>query len=106
LGGAKVSDRSESLLGCGAAILFLGFGLLQLAAGWAGIEDSFGWWWGVAAAAVAILFRFTLPIAIGAYLGATNIWGWHWFFAALFAAPGLLFMVPWIVAALLDAIRR
>ena len=95
----------ESSASCIFAALFLGFGLFQLGAGWAGIEDSFGWGWGVAAILAALLFRFTLPIVVGAFLCAKNIWGWHWFFAAVFAALGLLFMIPSLLADIFGSIR-
>ncbi|MET4570691.1 hypothetical protein [Rhodanobacter soli] len=101
-----MGEKLENTAGCVFAILFFGFGLLQLGAGWAGIEHSFGWGWGVAAAVAAIGFRFTLPIAVGAFLCAKNIWGWHWVFAALFAAPGLLFMVPAFFSSLVGAVKR
>lgn|SRR5690606_19500941 len=101
-----MGERLESTMGCGLAILFLGFGLIQLAAGWAGLENSFGWGWGLAAVIAALLFRFTIPIAIGAFLCATNIWDWHWFFALLFAAPGLLFMIPAFFASLVGSMKR
>ena len=93
-------------LGCGFAILFFGFGLLQLAAGWAGIENEYGRGWGIAAIIAALLFRFTLPIAFGAFLCARDIWHWHWSLALLFAAPTLLFMIPAVLAALVGAVRR
>lgn len=101
-----MSDKAESLMGCGFAILFFGFGIVQMAAGWAGLEDSFGWGWGLAAIIGALFFRFTLPIAVGAFLCAKNVWDWHWAFALLFAAPTLLFMVPAFFASLLDSVRR
>jgi len=101
-----MGEKLESTLGCGFAILFFGFGLLQLAAGWAGIEDSFGWGWGIAAVVAAVFFRFTIPITVGAFLCAKNIWDWHWVFALLFALPGLLFMIPAFFASLLGAVRR
>jgi len=101
-----MSEKSEMALGGIFMILFLLFGIVQIGAGWAGIEDSFGWGWGVAAAVAAIMFRFTLPIVFGAYLCATNLWGWHWAAAALFAAPGLLFMIPALTAGLLSAFKK
>jgi hypothetical protein len=101
-----MGEKIESTLGCGFAILIFGFGILQIAAGWAGIEDSFGWGWGLAAILAAIFFRFTIPIVAGAFLCAKNIWDWHWFFALLFALPGLLFMVPAFFASLLGAVKR
>lgn len=105
-GKASMSDKLENALGCGFTILFFGFGLIQLGAGWAGIEDSFGWGWAIAAAFAAILFRFTIPIVIGAFLCAKNIWDWHWFFALLFAAPGLLFMIPAFFSSIIESTRR
>ena len=101
-----MGEKSDMAIGGIFMILFLLFGIIQIGAGWAGIEDSFGWGWGIAAAVAAIMFRFTLPIVFGAYLCATNIWDWHWAAAALFAAPGLLFMVPALTAGLLSAFKK
>lgn len=106
MGVRKMGERLEGTLGCGFAIIFFAFGLLQLAAGWAGIEDSYGWGWGVAAVVAAIFFRFTIPIAFGAFLCAKNIWEWHWLFALIFALPGLLFMIPAFLGSLIDAAKR
>jgi hypothetical protein len=101
-----VGEKRYTTLSCGVAILLLGFGVVQLGAGWAGIEDSFGWGWGLAAIVAALMFRFTIPIMVGAFLCAQNIWGWHWAFSALFAAPGLLFMVPALFASLVASVKR
>ncbi len=101
-----MSEKTDGFIGCGLAILMFGYGLLQLVAGWIGIEETFGWGWGIVALAAALLFRFTIPIVIGAYLCATNVWGWHWSLAVVFAAPGLLFMVPALFASLIDSVKR
>lgn len=101
-----MGERAGETLGCGLAIVFLGFGLFQMWAGWLGLEDAFGWGWAFAAALAALFARFTLPMTVGAFLCAKNIWDWNWFFALLFAAPGLLFMVPSIFASLMGSIRR
>jgi len=101
-----MGEKLAGAMGCGFAILVSGFGLIQMGAGWAGIESSFGWGWGVAAMVAAIFFRFTIPIAVGAFLCAKNIWDWHWFFAVLFAAPALLFMIPAFFASLLQSVKR
>jgi len=37
-----MGEKLENTMGCGFAILIFGFGIVQLAAGWAGIEHSFG----------------------------------------------------------------
>jgi len=41
-----MGKTTEAVFGGTIMILFLLFGIFQIAAGWAGIEDSFGWGWG------------------------------------------------------------
>lgn len=101
-----MKDFFSTSLGFVFAALFLGFGLLQIGAGWAGIEHIWGWGWGLAACVAGLMFRFTLPIVVGCYLCAHDIWGWHWFPSVLFAAPGLLFMIPNLVAQMFAGARE
>lgn len=100
-----MNEKADGFIGCGLMVLMMGFALLQLVAGWIGIEETFGWGWGIVTLAAALLLRFTIPIVIGVFLCATDVWGWHWFFAALLAAPGLLFMVPAVIASLAQGAR-
>lgn len=93
-------------LGCLGMIAFSLFGLLQLAMGFAGIENGLGAFWAWAALIVAVVFRFTLPITVGSFFGVISVWGWHWIFAALFAAPGLAFVVPGVLASALSSFKR
>jgi len=101
-----VGEKIDQTLGCGFAIIFFGFGIVQLWAGWVGLDDSFGRGWAAAAVVLALFFRFTLPIVVGGFLCAKNVWEWHWFFALLFAAPGILFMVPSFFASLVGSMRQ
>ena len=101
-----MDEKAEGALGWGFAIAIFAFGAIQIYAGWLGLEDSFGWGWAVIAAVLAILFRFTIPIAIGAFLCAKNIWEWHWALALLFALPGLVFMIPAVFASMVSAVRN
>jgi hypothetical protein len=80
------------------AVLFFGFGIVQIVAGYQGIDYHLGGIWAALAIAVIFFFRFTLPITIGAFFGAMDVWEWHWAFAALFAAPGLLLAIPAMLA--------
>lgn len=104
------ADRLLSLLeGPGLAawfVLIIIYGLVMLGAGWAGIDDAAGSLWAFLALFAATMFRFTLPITIGAFLAAVNLWEWHWFFALIFVAPGLLFMVPGLLVALVMAYQE
>ncbi|WP_374379748.1 hypothetical protein [Pseudomonas fluvialis] len=93
-------------LGVVGFIAFMAFGIAQLAAGFAGIEHGIGSVWAWVALFVALAFRFTLPITIGAFFGAMNVWGWHWTLAALFAAPGLLLIIPGVLASIFSLVKR
>lgn len=101
----SLTDKILSLVkGPGQAVWFvliIIYGIVMLGAGWAGIDDAAGSLWGFLAFFAAIIFRFTLPITIGAFMAAINLWEWHWFFALIFVAPGLLFMVPGLLVALI-----
>lgn len=96
----------STVLGIVGFLAFMAFGIVQLAAGFAGIEHGLGSFWAWAALIAAVPFRFTLPITIGAFFGAMNVWGWHWALAALFAAPGLLLVIPGVLASLFSLVKR
>jgi hypothetical protein len=85
-------------------IAFFGYGIVQIIAGWAGIDHNFGWGWALGAVVAAFFLRFTIPIVIGCFICAHDIWGWNWFFALLFAAPGLAFMIPSVLASVFSAV--
>ncbi|KAA6185287.1 hypothetical protein F2Q65_09310 [Thiohalocapsa marina] len=77
------------------------YGIAQFIAAWAGIELYLGPLWAGAALLVAVFFRFTLPVTLGAFFGAMDVWQWHWALAAVFAAPGLVFVVPGVISGFL-----
>lgn len=82
------------------------FGIAQLVIGFMGIKYGLGGFWAWAAVIAAFMFRFTLPITVGAFFGAMNVLGWHWTLAVLFAAPGLLFVIPGVLAESISFLRR
>lgn len=86
-------------------LAFFAFGLAQAVVGYMGIEDGLGKWWAIGALVAAFGFRFTLPITVGAFFGATNVLDWHWFWALLLAAPGIAFMVPGVIASVFSSLR-
>jgi hypothetical protein len=89
-----------------ATIFFFGFGIIQVVAGYIGIEHEFGSGWAIAAITLFIILRFSLPLMFGMFFCALNVWGWHWFWALLFTAPGLIFLIPGMIAAMIDSNRR
>lgn len=95
-----------SRFGCIFALLALAFGIVQIGAGYVGIENSFGSVWAWVALFLAFAFRFSLPLTVGAFLCAMNVWQWHWVLAAIFAAPGLFFLVPGTIAGILASFQR
>lgn len=101
-------DNAGTAWGCVIAAVVLLYGLVQIYAGYLGIQHHLGTGWAVAAL-FALFFRFSLPITVGAFFGAMNVWGWHWLLALLFAAPGLAFMalmIPSIFASAIGKFRR
>ncbi|WP_293689716.1 hypothetical protein [Thiolapillus sp.] len=96
----------QALLGIGGFIIFMGYGILQIVAGYVGIDYHFGAVWAGVAIVAALMFRFTLPITIGAFFGAMDVWGWHWGWAALFAAPGLAFIIPAVIMSIIEGVKR
>ncbi len=72
-------------------IVFWAMAIAQLMAGFEGIQLELGTGWAWSAVSLAVFLRFSLPITIGAFFGATKVWGWHWALALVFVAPGLVF---------------
>lgn len=87
-------------------LLFLAYSIAQVVAGYVGIDFYLGAAWAVIAIIAAFMFRFTLPITIGAFFGAMDVWGWHWALAALFAAPGLAFIIPGVILSIIEDVRK
>ena len=95
--------------GCVFMALVLGYGLVQIWAGYVGIEHHLGTGWAIAAVALVFLLRLTLPLTIGSFFCAINVWQWHWIGALVFAAPGLAYtaiMVPGVLASTVAMGRR
>lgn len=82
------------------------YGIAQLVAALAGLGHHLGPVWAVVILAATLTFRFTLPVTVGALLGATNVWGCHWLGALVFAMPGLVFVVPAVPSAVLGSLGR
>lgn len=97
--------RAVLVAGIAGLLLFLAYGVAQIYAGFIGIEHHLGAIWAWLALIASLLFRFTLPISIGAFFGAWQVWGWPWPLAAVFAAPGLLLIIPGAMAAIFAAAR-
>lgn len=87
-------------------VVFLVYSAAQIYAGYLGIEHHLGVIWAFVAIAAAFVFRFTLPMTVGAFFGAMDVWGWHWALALIFAAPGLAFVVPGVLASIFSAVRQ
>ena len=87
------------LAGGAGVILLLAIGVVQIAIGYMGIEHHFGGGWAIGALILSIVFRFSLPLTIGTFFGATDVLGFSWIVALLITLPGLLLMVPGVIAA-------
>lgn len=94
----------SGLLTVVAVVGFLAFGLLQIYAGFIGIEHELNGYWAYASLLLMFFARFTLPLTIGSFFGAWHVWHWHWALAALFAAPGLFLVIPGTLASLYEIV--
>jgi hypothetical protein len=81
-----------------AVIVYLGLGLLQLAATIDGLEEWIGLHWLIAVPVACFVAYFPLVGTIIGMLGAVTVWGWSWL--AAFA----LFFGPLLVVATLTAL--
>lgn len=99
------NEPQAALVGIGL-LLFLVYGLVQIYAGFIGIQHHCGAGWAIGALAAALFFRFSLPLTVGAFFGAMNVWGWHWVWSLVFAAPGLLFMLLMIPGSIATAFKK
>ena len=102
----NLKNAMGTTFGCIFAILFLGYGFVQMGAGYIGIRHEWGTGWAIAAIAACFILRLSLPLTIGAFLAAKNVWHWHSSLALLFAAPGLAFMALMIPSVFASLFRR
>jgi len=89
----------KSLVAVATLILLAAFRLSRAVIGTVGLEHDLGLLCAVLGAASLALFRFTLPIRVGAILGLIGLWGWPWYAALLFAAPRLLLLLPGLISS-------
>lgn len=82
------------------------YGLAWLVAGFLGLEYIVGSFWAGALIFAAVTLHLTLPVTIGAFIGALKVWEWHWAFAVLFTAPGLALIVPGILAEVFAMLKN
>ena len=79
-------------------VIFLIVGLVQIYAGYLGIEYHLGGGWAIGLVIASIFFRITFPLTIGTFFGALDVLGWPWYGALVLTLPGLLLMVPGAMA--------
>lgn len=84
---------------------FVIWAIAQFLAGYDGITSYMGSGWALGAILVSIIFRFTLPITVGAFYGSLVVWGWPWYLALLFTAPGLALVVPSALLSVYNFVR-
>lgn len=94
----------QDSLGCLWALLLIPLGIAQIYAAYLGIDFHWGPIWAWIIMGASLLFRFPLPITVGAFFGALDVWGWEWYWAILFALPGLLLLIPGVIAAIVEEI--
>jgi putative Mn2+ efflux pump MntP len=94
----SLGDKVASGFGVGAGMLgclvYLGLGLLQLAAIMAQLESFLGWPWFVAGPVGIFLTYIPLVGSVVGFFGAKDVFGWEWWQAGLlFFGIGLLSVI-------------
>jgi hypothetical protein len=84
-----------------ALLALIALRMARLVIGAIGLQHELGMAWALIAAACLVLFRFTLPIRIGAFFGVMNLWHWPWYAALVFAAPRLVLVLPGLASTAL-----
>ena len=87
-----------------AVAFMVGYAALMLGSGVYGLVALVGTGWAVAGLFTALVYRFTLPLVLAAFVCASEVWGWPWPFALLFAAPGLSTVVPGLFHAIASSL--
>jgi hypothetical protein len=96
----------QPLIAMAALTALAAFRVARLVAGTIGLEHEFGITWAVIGAASLMLFRFALPIRIGAFLAAVSLWRWPWLAALIFAAPRVLLVLPGLWSTAMARLRH
>jgi hypothetical protein len=99
----SLKEKMGATFGCMFMLLFLGYGLIQMYAGYIGISAKWGTGWAIGALVACFGLRLSLPLTIGSFFAARDLWGWHWGWALVFAAPGLAYMalmIPGVITSL------
>jgi hypothetical protein len=79
---------------CLAAILLCGIA-------WNGLQNAFGWQWGLGIVAACVLARINFAVVVGLYYYAANMLGWPMAESIAFALPGMLILMPSIALGVL-----
>ena len=91
----------QTSLGILAFLAFFAYGIALFVLGYIGIETYLGSGWAIGFLIAALMFRFTLPMAVGSVYGAMIVFGVNVWLALLIAVPTLLFIVPAIALGLI-----
>ena len=88
----------KRLMTAAALTALAAFRLARFGIGTLGLYHEFGIACAIAGAGALMLGRWTLPIRIGAFLGALKLLGWPWYAALALAMPRLLLMLPGLIS--------
>src|ERR1700683_4199590 len=96
----------KSLIALAALSALAALRVARLIVGSVGLQHEWGVFWAVIGAASLVLFRFTPPIRIGAFLALVGLWRWPWIAALIFAAPRLLLLLPGLWSTAVARLRH
>lgn len=96
----------QTILGILGFLILMAYGIIQIYAGFLGLQYEFGTIWAWIGVIFTFMTRFTLIITGASFIGALNVWEWHWALSALFAAPGLMLFIPGVLIGILSLVKK
>lgn len=97
------------LIGLAFALLpltYAALSILQLYAGVVGLSYMLGGFLAVIIVIASLIYKVSLPITVGSFVGMYLVWEWPWIIALLITAPSVLLMFPAFVALLVTSFKR
>src|SRR6056300_631360 len=87
------------------ALVSIAYILFQIAFSYIAYGYYFGIWAAIFIVGFCLFIRFTIPLAIGLFLGLRIYFGLEWYFALLISFPSILFLFPSSIALIIATIR-
>ncbi len=99
-----MKDFLTNLLIGSGILLAIAYGIALFILGYIGIEAYLGTGWAIGFLIASVMFKFSLPMTIGAVYGAMIVLGVNVWIAILIVIPSIAFMIPALLVVIISPI--